>query len=101
MWSRKTDKGCEPRVIPDLPRTVAALLFLAAICSAQEEVKLPAAAGSKTIGTKMLWIASKQGFFGQEGLELQPILLRVSSITIQALVGEFTCVPSINQFDCI
>ena len=74
-------------VIPRLLPTVGALVLIAGVCSAQEKVKFPAAVGTKTMGTNMLWLASKQGFFAEEGLEVQPILLRGSSITVQALVG--------------
>ena len=73
-----------------IPRLVVifALAIVATASSAQEKVKFPAAVGTKTIGQNMLWLASKQGFFEEEGLEVQPILLRGSSITVQALVGE-------------
>ena len=81
-------------VIPRLLPTVAALVLVAAVCSAQEKVKFPAAVGTKTMGTNMLWLGSKKGFFAEEGLEVQPILLRGSSITIQALVGESIYVAS-------
>ncbi len=73
-----------------MPRLVVifALMVMAAASSAEDRVKFPAAVGTKTIGQNMLWVGSKQGFFQEEGLDVQPILLRGSSITVQALVGE-------------
>ncbi len=73
-----------------IPRLVVifALLVMTAVSFAQDRIKFPAAVGTKTIGQNMLWVGSKQGFFEEQGLEVQPILLRGSSITVQALVGE-------------
>jgi ABC-type nitrate/sulfonate/bicarbonate transport system substrate-binding protein len=36
----------------------------------------------------MFWLAAKKGFFDEVGLDVQPVLLRGSPITIQALVSE-------------
>jgi len=55
---------------------------------AQEKIKFPVGVGTKTIGTNMFWLAARKGFFDEFGLEVQPILLRGSSITMQALVSE-------------
>jgi NitT/TauT family transport system substrate-binding protein len=73
-----------------IPRLVVifALLVMTTASSAEDRIKFPAAVGTKTIGQNMLWVGTKQGFFEEEGLEVQPILLRGSSITVQALVGE-------------
>jgi ABC-type nitrate/sulfonate/bicarbonate transport system substrate-binding protein len=54
----------------------------------QEKIKFPVGVGTKTIGTNMFWLATKKGFFDAFGLDVQPILLRGSSITMQALVSE-------------
>ncbi len=72
------------------------LLILAAlgIClvgratSAQEKIKFPVGVGTKTVGTNMFWLAAKKGFFDDVGLDVQPILLRGSPITVQALMSE-------------
>ncbi len=55
--------------------------------NAQEKVKFPIAASSKTLGYGPLWVASKKGFFAQQGLEAQVILLRGTPLTIQALAA--------------
>ena len=71
-----------------------ALAILIAFCligqyaGAQEKVKFPVGVGTKTIGTNMFWLATKKGFFDEFGLDVQPILLRGTSITMQALVSE-------------
>src|SRR5574341_1557450 len=54
----------------------------------QEKVKFPVGVGTKTVGTHMFWLAAKKGFFDEVGLEVQPVLLRGTSITMQALVSE-------------
>jgi len=54
----------------------------------QEKIKFPIGVGTKTVGTHMFWLAVKKGFFDEFGLDVQPVLLRGTSITIQALVGE-------------
>ncbi len=36
----------------------------------------------------MFWLAAKKGFFDDSGLEVQPVLLRGTAITMQALVSE-------------
>jgi len=56
--------------------------------AAQEKIKFPVGVGTKTIGTNMFWLATKKGFFDEFGLDVQSILLRGSSITMQALVSE-------------
>jgi ABC-type nitrate/sulfonate/bicarbonate transport system substrate-binding protein len=56
--------------------------------NAQEKIKFPIGVGTKTVGTHMFWLAAKKGFFEEFGLDVQPVLLRGTSITIQALVGE-------------
>lgn len=66
---------------------VAAVYFVA-LASAQEKIKFPVGVGTKTLGTNVFWLASKKGFFEDVGLEVQPVLLRGSPITIQALVSE-------------
>jgi NitT/TauT family transport system substrate-binding protein len=55
---------------------------------AQDKLKFPVGVGTKTIGTNMFWLATKKGFFDDAGLEVQPVLLRGTAITMQALVSE-------------
>lgn len=54
----------------------------------QDKIKFPIGVGTKTVGTHMFWLAAKKGFFDEFGLDVQPVLLRGTSVTIQALVGE-------------
>lgn len=68
----------------------AAVVFfflLPSLTIAQEKVKFPIAASSKTLGYGPLWVAWKKGFFAQQGLEGQVILLRGTPLTIQALAA--------------
>ena len=74
-----------------LPRVVLLALFVtlvAAAASGQEKVKFPVGVGTKTLGTNGIFLATKKGFFDDFGLEVQPVLLRGTPITVQALVGE-------------
>src|SRR5918992_5075820 len=54
---------------------------------AQEKITFPVAASTKTAGYTPLWAALRQGFFAQQGLDVQPIVIRGSDRAIQALVG--------------
>ena len=54
---------------------------------AQEKMTFPVAASTKTAGYTPLWAALRQGFFAQQGLDVQPIVIRGSDRAIQALVG--------------
>src|SRR5574341_1716862 len=56
----------------------------------QEKVKFPVGVGTKTVRTHMYWLAAKKGFFDEVGLEVQPVLLRGTSITMQALSCSWT-----------
>jgi ABC-type nitrate/sulfonate/bicarbonate transport system substrate-binding protein len=60
----------------------------AAAASGQEKVKFPVGVGTKTLGTAAIFLATKKGFFDDSGLEVQPVLLRGTPITVQALVAE-------------
>ena len=55
---------------------------------AQERAKFPVGVGTKTLGTSLIWLATKKGFFEEQGLDVQPVLLRGTPIAVQALVGE-------------
>lgn len=68
-----------------------AILFILLVISpqarAQEPVKLRASVVAKTFGFGPLWVASKQGFFAQQKLEVEILLIRGSDISTQALAG--------------
>ncbi|HEX9787778.1 MAG TPA: hypothetical protein VGB09_07110, partial [Candidatus Binatia bacterium] len=54
---------------------------------AQDKITFPVAASTKTAGYSPLWAGVKQGFFAQQGLEVQPVVIRGSDRSIQALAG--------------
>jgi ABC-type nitrate/sulfonate/bicarbonate transport system substrate-binding protein len=65
------------------------LLWLFVIpAPAQEKVRFPIGASSKTLSYAPLWIAQRMGFFEREGLEPQIVVMRGTPITIQALATE-------------
>ncbi len=71
-------------------RIAVALLAFAlssAPALAQERPTIYVGASSKTLGYSPLWVATKKGFFQQQGLDIQLILLRGVPMTVQALVG--------------
>jgi ABC-type nitrate/sulfonate/bicarbonate transport system substrate-binding protein len=63
------------------------LVFISSPCRSQERVKFPVGASSKTLGYGPLWVAWKQGFFDQQGLDAPVILLRGTPPSVQALVA--------------
>ncbi len=66
-------------------------VVLALLCSvpvgAQEKIKFPVSASSKTLGYSPLWVASKQGFFDRQGLDVQVVLVSGADKSALALVG--------------
>lgn len=58
------------------------------IAAAQDRGKFPVGVGTKTLGTGLIWLATKRGFFEEFGLDVQPVLLRGTPVAVQALVGE-------------
>ena len=62
-------------------------VFISSPGRSQEKVKFPVGASSKTLGYGPLWVAWKQGFFDQQGLDSQVILLRGTPPSVQALVA--------------
>jgi len=56
-------------------------------CSGQERTWFPIGASSKTLSYGPLWVALRQGFFEQQGLDVQLITMRGSPLTLQALAG--------------
>ncbi|HVO93238.1 MAG TPA: ABC transporter substrate-binding protein [Terriglobales bacterium] len=71
-----------------LGATLAVVLVLPNLIFAQEKMKFPVGVGTKTLGTSLVWVASKRGFFEAAGLDVQPVLLRGTPVAVQALVGE-------------
>jgi len=63
------------------------ILLIAFPCSAQEPVKLRASVVAKTFGFGPLWVASKEGFFKQQGLDVDIVVIRGSDVSTQALAG--------------
>ena len=53
--------------------------------AAQERPKIFLGAASKTLGYSPLWVGTKKGFFEQQGLDVQLVLLRGMPMTVQAL----------------
>ena len=92
--NRKSKACPEPRRRIENPKWVGifaiALTFAfgGAVAQAQERVKFPVGVGTKTLGAGLIWLGTKNGFFEEVGLDVQPILLRGTPIAVQALVGE-------------
>lgn len=63
------------------------LLSIARFSSAQEPVKLRASVVAKTFGFGPVWVASKQGFFHQQKLDVEVLLIRGSDVSTQALAA--------------
>jgi ABC-type nitrate/sulfonate/bicarbonate transport system substrate-binding protein len=53
-----------------------ALVSQAPIIHAQETVKLRASVVANTFGFGPVWVASKQGFFNQQKLDVEVLLIR-------------------------
>ena len=53
----------------------------------QEKPKIFLGASSKTLGYSPLWVATKKGFFDQQGFDVQLVLLRGVPMTLQALAA--------------
>jgi ABC-type nitrate/sulfonate/bicarbonate transport system substrate-binding protein len=79
-----------------VPLNLSRLVFIVSLITflpgdfarAQERVKFPVGVGTKTLGTGLIWLATKKNFFDDVGLDVQPVLLRGTPIAVQALVGE-------------
>ena len=83
----KTVTRAKPIVL-DLLFALFATIVVTAVAFGQEKLKFPVGVGTKTLGTNAIFLATKKGFFDDLGLEVQPVLLRGTPITVQALVGE-------------
>ena len=63
------------------------LLLLHTPSAAQERPKVFLGATTKTLGYSPLWVAAKRGFFEQQGLDVQLVLLLGVPMTLQALAA--------------
>ena len=78
----------------ELGRALLALSFvlvqcaIASLAPAQEKVRFPIGASSKTFSYGPLWLAQKLGYFEREGLDVQIVVMRGTPITLQALATE-------------
>ena len=73
---------------------VSLVLLFAGTVAAQEKTKFPVSASSKTLGYSPLWVASKQGFFDRQGLDVQLVLVSGADKSALALVGGSVYVSS-------
>ena len=74
-------------------RNVLAVVWVALLVStsaAQEKIKFPVSASSKTLGYSPLWVAWRQGFFEKNGLDVQVVLVSGADKSVMALVGGST-----------
>jgi NitT/TauT family transport system substrate-binding protein len=72
-------------------RIAIILLIIAPVVStsmAQEKTRIFLGASSKTLGYSPLWVATKKGFFEQQGLDVELVLLRGMPMTVQALAAD-------------
>lgn len=67
--------------------SMVVIASIASIASAQEKIRLPISASSKTLGYSPLWVAQKQGFFERQGLDGQVVLVSGADKSTMALVG--------------
>lgn len=63
------------------------VLLLSLPCFGQEKVKFPLSVSAKALGYAPLWVASKQGFFDRQDLDVQLILVAGTDKTMMALAG--------------
>ena len=74
-------------------RNVLVVVWIALLVStsaAQEKIKFPVSASSKTLGYSPLWVAWRQGFFEKNGLDVQVVLVSGADKSVMALVGGST-----------
>jgi ABC-type nitrate/sulfonate/bicarbonate transport system substrate-binding protein len=70
------------------------MLLSASFSSAQEKIKLPVSASSKTLGYSPLWVAWRQGFFERQGLDVQVVFVEGADKSVMALIGGSTFVAA-------
>jgi len=74
----------------------AVAVLLVVPCAAQEKVRFPIGASSKTFSYGPLWLAQKLGYFDREGLDVQIVVMRGTPITLQALATESIYVANVG-----
>lgn len=75
---------------------IALLILLAGatLAGAQERAKIFIGPASKTLGYSPLWVGWKKGFFEQQGLDVEVVVLRGMPMVVQALAAgsiQFGC----------
>ena len=68
--------------------------MFATYASAQEKIKLPISASSKTLGYSPVWVAWRQGFFDKQGLDVQVVFVEGADKSVMALIGGSTFVAA-------
>ena len=76
--------------------SIVFVLFLSitSFALAQERIKLPISASSKTLGYSPVWVASRQGFFEKQGLDVQVVFVEGADKSVMALIGGSTFVAA-------
>ena len=82
-------------IVPAILLFVSALL-VAGPGAAQDKVRFPIGASSKTFSYGPLWLAQKMGYFEREGLDVQIVVMRGTPITLQALATESIYVANVG-----
>jgi len=73
---------------------VGCITFLPATASAQEKIKFPISASSKTLGYSPMWVASKLGFWDKQGFDVQLVLVNGADKSTMALLGGSVLISS-------
>ncbi len=74
--------------------TFGCMTFLLATASAQEKIKFPISASSKTLGYSPMWVASKLGFWDKQGFDVQLVLVNGADKSTMALLGGSVLISS-------
>jgi ABC-type nitrate/sulfonate/bicarbonate transport system substrate-binding protein len=81
-----------------LNRALIGLIFVSACVSvsvsAQEKIRFPLSASSKTLGYSPLWVAQRQGFLERQGFDAQLVLVSGADKSTMALVAGSVYVAS-------
>jgi ABC-type nitrate/sulfonate/bicarbonate transport system substrate-binding protein len=73
---------------------ITLVLLFGGTVAAQEKIKFPVSASSKTLGYSPRWVASRQGFFDRQGLDVQLVLVAGADKSTLALIGGSVYVSS-------
>src|ERR1043165_7107993 len=85
--------------ISTVSRVIGAMILVvatlqAAPLTAQDKPKIFVGPASKTLGYSPLWVCWRKGFFEQQGLDVQVVVLRGMPMVVQALAAgsiQFGC----------